>query len=160
PILVAAMLVLWVANLPGSYFAPRLVFFLQFVFMTLASTLVTYLISRSFLASGSVGWLLLDCGVVFWGLSGVGAGGGRGGDVNVSVTVHTLCVWLPALCHAIGVVLHEPRRTIRNRGWCLLAMFTFVLAVITSIVGAAVAGFIPTFFVQGQGGTPVRQVVL
>src|SRR5262245_11503493 len=159
PILAAAMLVLWAANLPGSYFAPRLVFFLQFVFMTLASTLVIYLASRSVLASGSVGLLLLDCGVVFWGLSGVVAGAVSRGDVNVSVTVHNLCVFISALCHAIGVV-HEPRRALRNRGWCLLAMFTFALVAITTIVHAAIAGWLPTFFLQGQGGTPLRQVVL
>jgi hypothetical protein len=46
PVLVVATLVVWQANLPGSHFAPRLVFALQFVFMTLASALVVYLISR------------------------------------------------------------------------------------------------------------------
>jgi hypothetical protein len=51
------------------------------------------------------------------------AGAVSHGDVNVSVTVHNLSVWLSALCHAIGVVLHEPRRTLRHGGWWLLAMF-------------------------------------
>src|SRR5947207_1632791 len=39
-------------------------------------------------------------------------------------------------------------------------LFTCALAVVTVIVDVTAGGWLPTFFVQGRGGTWVRQIVL
>jgi signal transduction histidine kinase/CheY-like chemotaxis protein len=162
PLLLLVMLGLWAADLRASYVAPPGVLFaLQFLFMTVASALVAYLISRSFVASGSVGLLLLACGAMCWGFAGIVAGAVSRGDFNVSVTTHNLCVWISAFCHLIGVVLSgPPQHTLRERGWWLFAGFALTSATVAAVAFSAVSGITPTFFVQGEGGTAARQVVL
>jgi signal transduction histidine kinase len=161
PLLLAAMAGLWLADLRESYVALRLTLVLQFLFMTLASCVVAYLASRSFLARGSVGLLLLVCGILFWGFSGVMALVTGRGDFNVSVTVHNLSVWLAAFCHLMGVMLSsQPARGGSQRGWWLLAAYVATAGVLAVVARAAAAGWVPIFFVQGEGGTLVRQIVL
>src|SRR2546425_7082675 len=161
PVLVLTMAALWLADLRESYVALRLLFVLQFVFMTLASGLIAYLVSRSFLARGSIGLLLLVFGILFWGLSGVVALAAGRGNFNISVTTHNLCVWLAASCHLIGVLLADrPGRAPPERGWWLLAAYAATAAVVALVARAAAAGWTPTFFVQGEGGTLIRQIVL
>src|SRR5262245_31616772 len=99
PALFLTMLVLRAVDPPGAYLAPRLLLVVQIALMLLTSAVVAGLVLRSFLASGAPELLLLGCGIMAWGLSGVVAGLVSRGDVNVSVTVHNLCVWLSAVCH-------------------------------------------------------------
>src|SRR3954465_13523213 len=73
PLLVIAMLWLDAANVGFSYESYFLTLALNFIFSTLASLFIVYLIGRSFLVRGSPGLLLLGCGVLAWG-----AAGGRG----------------------------------------------------------------------------------
>ena len=162
PVLLFAMFLLWAADWRTAYVAPPQVLLpLQFVFMTLVSVAVGYLASRTFLADGSSGFLLLVCGALAWGLSGVLAASVSRGDMNVSVTIHNLCVWLSAFCHLTGVALPvrsdvAPARRI----WALLGGATATIGVILLIAVGAVKDWAPTFFVQGQGGTLIRQTVL
>jgi len=79
---------------------------------------------------------------------------------GVAVTAHNLLVWLAALCHAAGVILAPWQRTApagRNCGWGCLCRDPDAGA---AVVLATLIGAIPTFFIQGQGGTLPRQVVL
>jgi two-component system, cell cycle sensor histidine kinase and response regulator CckA len=77
------------------------------------------------------------------------------------VTIHNTCVWLSALCHLAGVSLSlRPRRAMRGAGLWLAAAYAVTLGAVGSVTLATLAGWLPTFFVQGQGGTPVRQHVL
>ena len=162
PLLLLAILALAAADWREAYVAPpRLLFSFQFTFMTLVSVAVVFLAARTFLAAGSRGLLLLVCGAVSWGLSGVVAGAASRGDVNSSVTIHNLCVWLAAVWHLAGVAL--PSRTdvppVR-RVWALIGGVASTLGVIALIAVAGANGWTPPFFLQGQGGTPVRQAVL
>ena len=69
PVLLLAIFLLWAADWRTAYIAPPQVLLpLQFVFMTLVSVAVGYLASRTFLADGSSGLLLLVCGALAWGL--------------------------------------------------------------------------------------------
>ena len=70
PILFGAMAVLWVAALPGSYESPHLLLALNFVFSTLVSLFIAYLVGRSFLARSTPGLLLLGCGVMLQSFRG------------------------------------------------------------------------------------------
>jgi signal transduction histidine kinase/CheY-like chemotaxis protein len=159
--LVLLMAVLWAADLRESYVALGLTFVLQFVFMTLASGLIAYLVSRSFLAGGGIGLALLVCGILFWGLSGVVALAAGRGDFNISVTVHNLCIWLAGACHMTGALLSgRAARSSSQRGWWLFASYAATIGCVALVAHAARAGWTPTFFVQGEGGSLVRQTVL
>jgi PAS domain S-box-containing protein len=161
PILFGAMVVLWAAALPGSYESPHLVLALNFVFSTLVSLFIAYLVGRSFLVRSTPGLLLLGCGVIFWGLASVVGTVVAHGDANISITIHNSCVWLSALCHLAGVVLSlRPRRSLTPTSVWLVAAYLHVTGAVALIALAAHAGWIPTFFVNGQGGTPLRHLVL
>lgn len=161
PILVAAILVLWVVDLRGSFDPPWLLFTLSFIFATLASVVIAFLVSRTFLATGKPGFFLLNCGVVFWGLAGATSAAVGGADYNASLTIHNLCAWLAALCHLTGVVLLNRAEPIaHNRIWWLLAGLVGTAGAVALVASAALAGATPTFFVQGHGGTPFRHLVL
>ena len=134
---------------------------LNFVFSTLASGLIVYLVSRSFLARGEPGLLMLGCGVLTWGTAGVVAKAVSQGDANLDVTVHNVCVWLSSLFHFTGaLLLLRPRRAVHARELCLGAAYVGTLGVLGLVALVALHGYTPTFFVQGTGGTPVRQFVL
>ncbi len=161
PLLLVTMAVLWAANLPGSYESPSLVMALNFIFSTLASGLIVYLVSRSFLTRGTPGLLMLGCGVLTWGAAGVVAHAVSQGDVNLNITIHNVCVWLSALFHfTSALLLLRPRRAMHARELWLGAAYVGTLGVLGLVTLAALHGYTPIFFVQGAGGTPVRQFVL
>jgi signal transduction histidine kinase/CheY-like chemotaxis protein len=161
PVLLAAMVALWAADLRQTYIAPGLTLGLQLLFVTLASVLVGYLASRSFLSSGSLAPVLLVCGILLWGFAGVAARTAGGANFNGSVTIHNLLTWLAAFCHLLGAAMGEtatvPAR--RRAGW-LLASYGAIALALLLVVRAALEGWTPLFFVQGEGGTAVRQIVL
>jgi PAS domain S-box-containing protein len=160
-ILLAAMVVLWAADVRGSYGSNFLIMALNFIFSTLASGLIVYLVSRSFLTRGEPGLLMLGCGVLAWGAAGVLAKAVNQGDANLDVTIHNTCVWLSALFHlASALLLLRPRRAVHARELWLGTAYAGALGVMGLVAVAAFHGYTPTFFVQGTGGTLIRQFVL
>ncbi len=161
PVLFAAMVGLWAADLRGSHESVFLGIALNLVFSTLVSLLVAYLIARSFLVRGTLGLLLLGCGVVLWGLAGVVATAAAGNDVNVLIAIHNSCVWLSALCHLAGVFLSlRPKRTLFPTALWLPAAYMLAATAVALVTLSARVGWMPTFFIQSQGGTLLRQFVL
>ena len=162
PVLLVAIGILWAADLPGSYESPFLLMALNLLFSTLVSGFIAYLVGRSFLVRGAPGLLMLGCGVVTWGaagLVGVAAAGHFG--INILVTVHNTCVWLSALCHMAGALVSlRPRRAMHVASLWLAAAYTVALGCVGLVTLPAIMGWTPTFFVQGQGGTPLRYLVL
>ncbi len=128
----------------------------------LACLLVVYLAGRSFLSRGAPGLLLLGCGVAIWGGSGFLATCTlTNSDANLGVTISNLGIWLAALCHLTGVVLSlRVQRTPRLPRFWLGLGYASALGVLGLITLLTFAHKLPVFFVEGQGGTPVRHVVL
>ncbi|WP_051299895.1 hybrid sensor histidine kinase/response regulator [Methylobacter luteus] len=168
PVLLAAILILWAADSQISYELPYLQIGLSFCFSTLASLLIAYLIGRSFMVYGMPGLLLLGCGVLFWGSAGFLAGiatlirdGYERIDQNTLVTIHNICAWLSALCHLTGAAFSlRWRLTLRASYLWLAISYAVVFGAVGLVVWTVFSGWTPVFFVQGQGGTPVRQFVL
>jgi PAS domain S-box-containing protein len=151
-----------------AYDPPALLLSLNLVFSTLVSLFIAYLMARSFLVRSSPGLLMLGCGVILWGAAGtVGAAAGVlvGGSgprfANILVTIHNNCVCLSALCHLAGVVLAlRSQQSLRVPGLWLWAAYTGALGVVGLVTAATVVGWTPMFFVQGEGGTLLRSLVL
>ena len=167
PAFLIAMGVLWSVNEGQPHESVRLLLIMNFVFSVMASALVAYLLGRSFQARGALGLLVLGCGVIMWGSAGfvavvAGVGGAsRGIDVNLLITIHNVCVCLSALCQLMGVVLlQRPGQPVRSPDISLAIAYAAALAAVGLVVLAANAGWMPVFFVQGQGGTPLRDFVL
>jgi PAS domain S-box-containing protein len=163
PVLLVSILVLWAAKPSFVYESAGLVLVLNIPFTLSTGALIAFLAGRSFASSGAMGTLLLGCGALFWAAAAVVAvlAGGFGADFNHQVTVHNACAWLSAGCHFGGVLLS--RGTARGRGaaglW-LVVGYALTGGVVALVVVATVAGWVPAFFVQGEGGTPLRQSVL
>jgi PAS domain S-box-containing protein len=157
PLLALVIAVLWIADLRTVYESRVLMVLLNLFFTWLASLCICLLTARGFLGSGQPGLLMFGCGSMLWGVTSLIAAG-LVDHVNTTITVHNLGVLGAALCHLVGL-LWRGRRLPRPGRWLVVG---YAGALLTSalIVWAAMAGLTPVFFVQGQGGTWVREVVL
>ena len=156
PLLLALIVGLWVADLRTAYESRTLMVLLNVFFTWLASLCICFLTVRGFLGSGQPGLLMFGCGSLLWGVTSLAAAV-IVDRVNPTVTVHNVGVLGAALCHLVGSLWHG--RLPRPGRW-LLAGYAGALMTAALIVWAATAGLTPVFFVQGQGGTPIRQVAL
>ena len=129
---------------------------LNLFFTWLASLCICFLTARGFLGSGQPGLLMFGCGSLLWGVTSLAAAV-MVDRVNPTITVHNVGVLGAALCHLVGLLWHG--RLPRPGRW-LVVGYAGALMAAALIFWAAMAGLTPVFFVQGQGGTLVRQVVL
>jgi PAS domain S-box-containing protein len=157
PLLLGAIVLLRAANLQESYEPLYLVASLDLVFSLLVFLSVVYLISRSFLIRPQFGLLMLGCGVLIWALAGFVARA----DADMQIAIYSMSVWLSALCHLTGVVFSlRSKRTVHPAGPCLATGYMVALGLLGLVALSALEHWMPTFFVQGRGGTPLRQLVL
>jgi len=162
PVLVifAAMAVLWAGDWHASYESPYVWMVLNFLFSTLASMFIAYLIARSFVVRGTPELLMLASGVFLWGAAGC-VGSAAPADANIQITIHNTGVWLSALCYLAGAVLSwRSKPAMRTAGLWLAAAYTLALGVLGLVALSVVGHWTPAFFIQGQGGTPLRDFVL
>ena len=161
PILLFVIVVFWAAGLSAVYEPPHLALTLSVFFMLPVALLVAYQVGRSFLLRENRGLLWLGCGMLFWGSAGPLGGALLSQDTNVAVTVYTLLLWLAAVCHGVGVFFASWQRKVHRWPELWLAgAYVGVLALVVVVVLATRAGVVPVFFIQGEGGTPLRQIVL
>ena len=156
-VLAAAMAALWIANPQTSYESPGLLLALNVVFTWLVSLSISFLAARSFLINRQPGLLMFGCGTLLWGLASMCAAALITATGNQTITVHNLGALGAALCHLCGFFW---RGRLRQPGRWLAAGYSVVAAIVAFAVWAATTGHTPVFFVEGQGGTIVRQIVL
>lgn len=153
------------AFLPNDrIFEPRwLLPILNTVFLTLMPLLVAILSARSFLNDHSPALLLFSCSMLI-----LGAGSPIAGlmtvsvDVNMALQVWNISTLLVAICSfaaALQIFLDPARRLAVPKYW-LIAGYTLSVAVVALIVLASAGGHLPTFFINGQGATPIRHSIL
>jgi len=156
PLLLALIAALWVANLQGVHESRVTMVLLNLFFTWLASLWISLLTARGFLNSGQPSLLMFGCGSLVWGFTSLAAAV-MVERVNTTITVHNIGVLGAALCHFAGVLWHG--RISRPVRW-LLWSYTGALVLAALIIWAPIAGVTPLFFVQGQGGMLVREMVL
>ena len=160
-LLLAAIIAARMAGLRDTYESPTLLLVLSFTFYTLVSLGTLYLIGRSFLGSGLPGLLLLECGVLLWSLAGTVGDFVSHGDANINVTIFNTGILLAGLCLLAGTVFSlKPQRVLRAKPLWLTAGCAFALGALWLVSQAALMGWLPVFFIPGQGGTLVRYCVL
>lgn len=165
PLMLAIILALWAADLRASYESRFLLVITNFLFTWLVSVCVAFVAGRSFLANGETGLLLFGCGTLLWGFTTLVAASVVHLGGNATITIHNLGILGSALCHSAGLMQRGSPRAHpgarRLPAWVrLLAGYAGALAGLALIVWATLTGRAPVFFVQGEGGTPVRQLVL
>ncbi len=134
---------------------------LSSAFYTLVAVGTLVLVARSFLSTGAAGLLFLEAGVVLWSLAGTVGDLVFRGDANVDITIFNVGILLAALCHLCGAVLTtKPLHPLGSRPQWLALTITLALGALGLVTWAALTGRLPIFFIQGEGGTPVRYGVL
>ena len=157
PLLLAMITALWVADLRMVYESRAVMVLLNLFLTWLASLCICVLTARGFWGNGQPGLLMFGCGSLLWGSTSLVAALLIDHSVNTTVTVHNLGVCGAAFCHLVGLLW---RGRLQRQGRWLVLGYASALSIGFLIVWATLAGVVPTFFVQGRGGTPVRQVVL
>ena len=156
PLLLALIAGLWVADLRTVYESRAMMVLLNLFFTWLASLCICFLSARAFLSSGQPGLLMFGCGSLLWGVTSLAAAM-IVDRVNPTITVHNLGILEAAVCHLVGSLW---RGRLARPGRWLVVGYASALMAAALIIYLATAGLTPLFFVQGQGGTPIRQVVL
>jgi PAS domain S-box-containing protein len=162
PLLLVAILALWAWGPAGEYEFAGLQLVLNSLTRTAASLAIMFLAGRSFLASRSPAMLLLGGGVAIWGAAGFSATLLVTRDANEGVTISNVGYWLAALCHLSGALLSSrPGRILRAPPALWLgAAYALALGATGLLTLSVLEGRLPLFFVQGEGGTPVRDMTL
>jgi PAS domain S-box-containing protein len=161
PLLLVAMGFFWAVDLSTVYEPPHLMMVLNLFLMLPVALFVAYQTGRSFLLRGHPGLLWFSCGILFWGSAGPLGGILLPYGPGAVVTVHNILVGLAAVCHFAGVAfapwLHP---TLRWPAVWLAGAYTGVLTLMVVVVLETLSGGIPVFFIQGEGGTLLRHIVL
>jgi PAS domain S-box-containing protein len=168
PIPVSLLLLgaLSVSNIRGVFEPPWLLPLLNTAFLSAIPFLIAYITIRAYLGSGSIGLLMLSCGVVTLGLSAFIAGvliRGMEGP-NTNVTIYNSGALLAAAFHFYGslsVLLGvEPDLDLRRKKMNVINAYLAIFLLIGLLVIATVNDLTPLFFIQGVGPTLLRQIVL
>jgi PAS domain S-box-containing protein len=136
------------------------------LFLTLIPAAVAIIAARIHHAGRMTGISILGAGLLAFGTGSLLAAAGSLLDfgANFNVTVHNSGVLLLAIsCAATIGWQHRGRRERRAHHRSLsrlLLTYSIAVSAMVLLAGATHAGLMPTFFVQGEGPTPLRQVVL
>jgi PAS domain S-box-containing protein len=139
---------------------------LNTLFTGLLPLAVAVIAARAYLQSGQFSVLCIGCGMLTFGLGSTVAGWliQLPDGPNLNITIHNFGVFFGSLFHLIGAVftLTMPgasgRAVTRKRIW--LSCYAGILIGMMGLTYAAVCHFVPSFFLQGIGPTPIRQAVL
>lgn len=144
---------------------PYLNLSLYTVTVIVPSLFMAAITARAFLRTGSWPVLWLGIGALTF------AGGALAGPLlvatstaNVAVTASNVIYLSGSALHLIGcffVVNHVPRHEdAAGRMSTVLQVYLIMLAFIAFVMVIATRELLPPFFLQGQGGTPLRQMIL
>lgn len=167
PLAVLAILLAWLD--PGlSFERPVLLLVLNTLFFFGSATLVSLQFARAFVDRGEPAILLMVCGSLIWGLSGLIGPlasilpAAENFDANILVTIHNTNVWLSAILHLAAIIVASMIRPaiVDNRRRTVIIGYLATIA--TALLIALLAGkeILPPFFIPGAGGTIARQFVL
>lgn len=136
---------------------------LNAIFLTLMPLLVAILSARGFLNDHSPVLLLFGCSMLILGIGGSIAGVLTvTADINVAMQVWNMTALLLGLCNlaaALQLFLDPMRRLARVRLW-LVGGYAASVCSILLIIALSSAELLPVFFTNGEGATPIRQLIL
>ncbi|MCX9010720.1 MAG: PAS domain S-box protein [Candidatus Methanoperedens sp.] len=164
--LVVIIAILALLDIKVVFEPPLLLPILNTVFISAISFAVSYISMRSYLASGSLGILMLGCGTLAFGSGSLFAGWliGAPDGANISVTIFNIGALAGSIFHLMSAVLTStkanPELASKPRKRKVILAYLGVLIFIILITTASLKGIIPPFFIQWVGPTYLRQVVL
>ena len=161
PVLVLAMVALWVADVRVAWASPSLIWLVHYGPVALGVTFIVIPAARSFLANGQPSVLMLGCGVLLMDIGAFAMPIGFARSSDTAFAIYNTSALLGALCHFAGVAMTSRRkiRLSRSAVWVTIA-YAGGTAVMALVIWCAFAGRMPDFFIDGQGGTLLRSLVV
>ena len=159
PTLFLAIIVTRITDVHVAPTPAQVLFSIDVLTRLLPTLVVIVMAAMSFLLRGTPGMLLLGCGVAMWTATGYVNTFFLALDPNFGITVTNVGLGLAALCHLAGVLTAGARK-MSARGLGLATGYGLVLVAIGLVCWAAWQSWLPRFFIEGAGGTPVRCFVL
>jgi len=159
PVLLLAIIVTRVTDVRVAPTPSQVLFSIDVLTRMLPALVVIVMTTLTFVRRGTPGVLLLGCGVAMWAATGYVNTFTLALGPNFGITVTNVGLGLAALCHLAGV-LPSGARKVAARGLGLVTGYGLVLVAVGLLCWATWQGWLPRFFVEGQGGMPIRFFVL
>ena len=161
PIFLILIILFRLTNSTAQYQSVEYQIFFNLLFSTLTSAIAIILIGRSFLKRGSPGLLLIGCGVMVWGAIGITGAFTKNHDPHLIILIYNCCIGFSALLHFCGaLVISSSSRLVRETGKWLTAAYGLSAGVVVLIAYLLMNSYIPMFYIQGQGGLLIRNMIL
>ena len=167
PALLVLIVVLYVTVNPSTFFDPAwLIPITNTLFITITCIAVAFIAMRNYRSTGRIQILLLGCGVLIFGIGSFIAGFTRSlpDGANLTVTIHNTGAFIGALFHLIAALILilgiSPEIGSKHKGLFLASSYLGIIVFMILLTLASLNGMTPPFFIQGQGPTPLRQIVL
>ena len=158
-------IIFWFLNIDTSYDPVYLIFILNIAFVAIPSFFIAITAHRGFLNSGIWFLLWMGIGALTFGLATVISSLLMGWtNVNVAITFHNIMALFAAALFFIGsfFIINRipPQENSYERLFTALQVYTGASIFITFIAIISINEFLPPFFVEGVGGTIIRQIVV
>ncbi len=161
PVLLFVILGLWVTGSKEVHESQFLLILFNSIFSTLSSLLLLLIVTRSYLSQGTPALLLFGCGIFLWGAAGTVGPAMLSHSANFTIAAHNILVWLSSVCHLTVVLFSMKQHSPFKSKWLAVsAAYLGVLGIIWLVVELVTRGLLPVFFIQGEGGTLIRQILL
>ncbi len=161
PVLVAVMVGLWVVNPRTQWVSLYLLWLLAYGPTALAIVYIVIPAARNFLASGQPRVLMLGCGMWVIALGVIGGASVAPRSLDMNWAIYDSAFLLSGLCHLAGVAIASRHRVrpADAAAW-LAASYAGGLAGVGLLVVGALKGWMPAFYLAGQGGTLLRGLMV
>ena len=161
PLLALAIVVLWIAGLRVAWPSPPLNWFVHYGSVALEITCIVIPAACAFLANGQPSVLMLGCGMLMVNIGVVATALVLARGLNPYFALFNTSVLLASVCFFSGVAITSQCaiRLQRPVRW-LAGFYAGGAAVMGLVILATLTGRMPLFFIDGQGGTLLRNLVV
>ncbi len=159
-VLATIIAVLWAIEVQISWTVPFLGLFLIYGGAALGIG-IGVVAGRGFLANRQPAILMLGCGVLLAEIGAALAPAGMVyGSTDTGFAIYSLSILLAGLTHLAGAAFTRPKVRVRHPLAWLGAAYAATVSIMGLVVWLALKGWMPVFFVDGRGSTPLRDVVV
>lgn len=160
PVLVLLAVGLWQADLHVAWRSPLLNLLVHYCSSILGVALILIPTGRFFLATGEFIILLFGCGTATI-IMGLGAATvSFNSSLDRSFALYNLSALLSSLFHVVGAASIAWPKTDTHRARWLSIGYAASVAFMGLVGWCAIGNRLPIFYVEGQGGSPLRTLVL
>ncbi len=167
PIIFILFVLIGSLDIRNVFDPPGLLAAMNTLFLSILPLVVFYVASKGYLQSGSLTMIMLGSATFTLGLGALLAGwvfSLEAGGPNANVTVFNLSALLSAIFHLLGALFAitgiNPKKDTPHKALILAFVYSATTLLLILLAFSTMKGFIPTFFVQGQGPTMWRQTVI